>query len=105
VFLQQWRALTRFSTNSRQDHAEIGRSEPCASGGEGSAEGCWRSLAGFGITLLDDITVNEQFEWWSLHERSAGTTAWGCTEPDATTAAAISAFKEPRRSRPQRRST
>jgi hypothetical protein len=64
-----------------------------------------RSLAGCGITLLDDIIVSEQFEWWSLHELTAGTTAWDFTVPDATIAAARSGTKEPRRQRRRRRST
>jgi hypothetical protein len=63
-----------------------------------------RSLAAFGITLLDDIVVNEQFEWWSLHELTAGTTVWDFTVPEATIATS-SVIKEPRRSRRRRRST
>lgn len=42
-----------------------------------------KTLAKHGIALLDDIVVNEQFEWWSLHELSSGTTAWDFTPPRA----------------------
>jgi len=34
------------------------------------------SLARFGITLLDVVIINEEFQWWSLHELTSGTTAW-----------------------------
>jgi len=34
------------------------------------------SLAQFGITLLDVVIINEEFQWWSLHELTSGTTAW-----------------------------
>lgn len=34
------------------------------------------SLATFGITLLDVVIFNEEFQWWSLHELTSGTTAW-----------------------------
>lgn len=35
-----------------------------------------RSLDEFGITLLDAVVTNEEFQWWSLHELTSGTTAW-----------------------------
>ena len=40
------------------------------------------SLARFGITLLDVVIINEEFQWWSLHELTSGTTAWNF-EPSA----------------------
>ena len=40
-----------------------------------------RSLAEHGIALLDDVIVNEQFQWWSLNELTSGTTAWEFTPP------------------------
>ena len=40
-----------------------------------------RSLATYGITLLDDIIVNDRFEWWSLHELTSGTTDWEFATP------------------------
>jgi hypothetical protein len=43
-----------------------------------------RTLATYGISLLDDIVVDEQFHWWSLHELTAGTTVWDFTPPDRT---------------------
>jgi hypothetical protein len=36
-------------------------------------------LAGFGITLLDVVVFNQEFQWWSLHELTSGTTAWPAT--------------------------
>ena len=35
-----------------------------------------RSLALFGITLLDVVIFHEDFRWWSLHELTFGSTAW-----------------------------
>lgn len=43
-----------------------------------------RSLGDFGITLLDDIIVNERYEWWSLHELTSGSTAWDFSPSHAT---------------------
>ena len=57
-----------------------------------------RTLATYGITLLDDIIVNERFEWWSLHELTAGTTAWDFVPPDRTLLAS-----RPRRGASRRR--
>ena len=65
-----------------------------------------RSLAGFGITLLDDVIVNERFEWWSLHELTSGRTAWEFTPPVATRDIAPLDFGGPRpHPRRRRRST
>ena len=40
------------------------------------------SRAQFDITLLDVVIINEEFQWWSLHELTSGTTAWNF-EPSA----------------------
>ena len=38
-----------------------------------------RTLAQYGITLLDTVVLTDDFRWWSLHELTSGTTAWSFT--------------------------
>jgi hypothetical protein len=35
-----------------------------------------RGLGRYGVTLLDIVILNEENQWWSLHELTTGTTTW-----------------------------
>jgi hypothetical protein len=47
--------------------------------GEGDAEAfvkLRRGLARRGVTLLDVVVLNQENQWWSLHELTTGTVTW-----------------------------
>jgi hypothetical protein len=39
------------------------------------------ALAAFGVALLDVVIFDDDQHWWSLHELTAGTTAWSPAAP------------------------
>ena len=40
-----------------------------------------KGLGRFGVSLLDVVVFSEEFQWWSLHELTSGTTTWSFAAP------------------------
>ena len=59
------------------DSRPVGFSDPPGEGDAWAFLELRRHLAGIGVDLLDAVVFDDDGHWWSMHELTSGTTAWG----------------------------